>query len=77
MELYQQILNRQLGDSTVLSAETVLQIVELQCYQALQKIREILDDEALEDRECFDRIEKIVCLYEAMGSDGGSRHDFS
>ena len=77
MELYQQILNRQLGDSTVLSAETVLQIVELQCYQALQKIREILDDETLEDRECFDRIEKIVCLYEAMGSDGGSRHDFS
>ena len=77
MELYQAILKQQLGDSPALSEDTILRIVELQCYQALRKIREILDDDTLEDKECFDRIEEIVCLYEAMGSDGGSRHDFS
>ena len=77
MELYQAILKQQLGDSPALSEDTILRIVELQCYQALRKIREILDDDTLEDKECFDRIEEIVFLYEAMGRDGGSRHDFS
>ena len=77
MVLYQDILKQQLGDSPALSEDTILRIVEMQCYQALHQIREILDDDALEDKECFDRIERIVCLYEAMGSDGGSRHDFS
>ena len=31
---------------------------------------------SLDDAECFQRIEEIVCAYEAIGSDGGSRHDF-
>ena len=57
MELYQDILKQQLGDSPALSEDTILRIVELQCYQALQKTREILDDETLEDRECFDSVQ--------------------
>ena len=52
------------------------EIVEGRCYQTLQKIREILDDEALDDAECFKRIEKIVCALEEIGSNGGCRHDF-
>ena len=51
MELYQAILKQQLGDSPALSEDTILRIVELQCYQALRKIREILDDDTLEDKE--------------------------
>ena len=47
-----------------------------ECYQALREIRAYLDDETLDDKECFWRIERIVEILEAHGSDGGSRHDF-
>ena len=52
------------------------EILELQCYQTLRKIQEIVRDDALEDKECFERIERIVCAFEEIGSDGGVRHDF-
>lgn len=47
------------------------------CCQALHEIREVLDDDTLDDPACFHRIEKIVTIYENLGSNGGSRHDFS
>ena len=52
------------------------EIVELKCYQTLCKIQEIVRDDTLEDDECFDRIERIICEFEEVGSDGGVRHDF-
>lgn len=52
------------------------EIVEMECYKALQKIKAIIEDDSLEDTECFMKIEKIVCLFEQIGSNGGSRHDF-
>jgi len=52
------------------------EIVELQCYQTLCRIQKIVRDDTLEDPECFERIEQIICAFEAMGSDGGNRHDF-
>ena len=52
------------------------EIVELQCLKTLRRIKEILSDETLEDKECFEQIEEIVCAFEHIGSDGGSRHDF-
>lgn len=51
-------------------------IVEMKCYQALEEIRKVLDDETLDDPECFHKIEKIVCIFEEIGSNGGCRHDF-
>ena len=50
--------------------------VELRCYKALKEIKSILADDTLEDETCFERIEKIVCLFEEMGSTCGGRHDF-
>ena len=55
---------------------TVSEIIEGKCYRTLQKIREILDDHTLSDESCFVQIEEIVCAFEQLGSDGGSRHDF-
>ena len=55
---------------------TVAEIIEGKCYQTLQQIREILDDHTLSDESCFERIEQIICAFEQLGSDGGSRHDF-
>ena len=55
---------------------TVADVIEGQCYQALQKIKSIIDDDSLNDPECFHKIEEIVCTLEEIGSDGGCRHDF-
>ena len=52
------------------------EIVELQCYQILHRIREILRNDTLDDKECFERIERIICEFEAIGCDAGNRHDF-
>ena len=54
----------------------IQEIFELTCYQALQKIKEIIHNDSLEDAECFTKIEEIICLYESIGSNGGNRHDF-
>lgn len=51
-------------------------MMENRCWQALMEIRAVLDDETLEDPECFQRIEQIVRIYEELGPGGGIRHDF-
>ena len=54
----------------------VVEMMELQCYQTLRKIQEIVRDDSFDDPECFERIERIICEFESIGSDSGSRHDF-
>lgn len=77
MKLYQEILAQEFANSLSVALQDDLQkIVEMKCYQALEEIKKVLDDETLDDPECFHKIEKIVCIFEEMGSDGGSRHDF-
>ena len=51
-------------------------IIRDRCYRALCRIKEILEDETLEDPECFQKIEEIVCVLEELGADAGIRHDF-
>ena len=58
-----------------LSTDTV-RYLENRCFEVLGRIREILADDSLDDPECFQRIEKIVCELENIGVDCGSRHDF-
>lgn len=55
---------------------TAPDLLEASSYQALCQIREILCDDQLSDPECFEKIERIVCLFEHLGSDCGNRHDF-
>ena len=82
MELFQEILCHVFANEKVqvsfpeLTHTDVAQIVELECYKALHKIKTILEDDSLEDSECFRQIEEIVCVFEEFGSDGGRRHDF-
>ena len=56
--------------------EPFTQIVEGQCYQTLCKIKAIIEDDRLDDSECFQRIEEIIHAFEEIGSGGGIRHDF-
>ncbi len=81
MELYAEILAHYLCNENARITFPDLQInaeeiMQLQCYQVLQKIKAILHDDALEDAECFMRIEQIICALEDVGSNGGNRHDF-
>lgn len=81
MELYRDMLHRILEteDFEILlpkwkmSAE---EMMEMKCYQALKEIKRILEDDELEDAECFESIEKIISVFEALGSGIDERHDF-
>ncbi len=80
MELYQEMMihllakeNIQITFSKDLLLEEQLSSV---CYRALCEIKEILEDTALDDRDCFLKIERIVRVFEDIGSSCGSRHDF-
>ena len=52
------------------------EIVEMKSYAALCKIKSIIEDDTLDDPECFRKIEEIVATLEFLGSGGGVRHDF-
>lgn len=81
MELYKEILLKALGEKEItimLSGLTIkaAEIIEAESYKALQKIKAIIEDDNLDDEQCFMKIEAIICLLEDIGSDGGNRHDF-
>lgn len=81
MELYEEIMAKLMVETLMRYLEenewlTMPQLIEGECYQALQKIRDIIRNEDLDDRECFNRIEGIVSTLESIGSHGGIRHDF-
>lgn len=81
MELYKEILSHALtfGEVKVTfpgQNVDISQIVENACYKALQKIKAIIEDDSLEDSECFMKIEEIISTLEEVGSTGGNRHDF-
>ncbi|MCI5679418.1 MAG: hypothetical protein MR278_05495 [Bacteroidales bacterium] len=81
MKLFQDILKEILMEEEV---QVVFQnlkmspseLVEMRCYMALRKIKKILEDDTLDDKECFAKIEEIVHIFEVMGSDCGTRHEF-
>ncbi len=50
-------------------------IVESRAVAALSQIREILNDENLNDPDCFERIEAVVDAFYDAGI-GTSRHDW-
>ena len=81
MELYRDILCHLLQTEEFeiflpkwnVSAEELL---HTKCYQALQAIKQVLEDDSLNDRDCFERIERIICIFEELGSGIADRHDF-
>ena len=78
MEMIQKMLVQMLSRGEVvltLSPETA-DYLESKALETLGRIRAILADDGLDDPECFDRIERIVCELEQIGIDCGTRHDF-
>ena len=60
-------------DERRISEEAMQALLRERCVEALCAIRRALDADT---QECFRRIEEIVKIYEAIGADGGARHDF-
>ncbi len=78
MKLLKEIILKSLesGNVQISLSGDIERLVEMQCYRTLKKIKEIIEDDALDDKECFEKIELIIKEFEAIGSNGGSRHDF-
>ena len=76
MELFTSIFEHALRSGEIIPHFTALEgsvaeVINNKCYQALQKIRAILDDDEIDDPECFYRIEEIVYALEEIGSELG------
>lgn len=72
MELYRDMLCRILESEEFESLlpkwkMDVEKMMELKCCQALNEIKKILEGEALDDIDCFERIEKIISVFEKLG----------
>lgn len=78
MKLWQTILANitKEYEGEVIMTSDVEKLFEKECYKVLERIKEILEDSSLDDKECFDKIESIVCLFEETGNNCGVRHDF-
>ena len=83
MELYEEIILHALrNERAIISVSfpdmklNAQELVGAASYGALIGIQHILKDDTLNDEECFYKIEKIVRIFENMGSDCGNRHDF-
>lgn len=75
-ELFQCYLKKMYHDFCELEERDFEGVIDSVCFNALSKIKEIIRNDELSDRECFEKIEAIVCLFEEMGIDGANRHDF-
>ena len=55
--------------------EDLRQQVECEAVKLLEEIRDILDDDSMEDPECFEKIEAIVAAFHRRGL-STARHDW-
>lgn len=80
--MHMQVLQRMVadmlsrGEVTLSLSQETMDYVEKRCYVLLERIRQILADDTLDDPECSQRIELMVSLMESNGIDCGTRHDF-
>ena len=80
MELYKEILAHILAHEEICITFPNLHtdaaaIAEQRACRALQKIRDVMEDDRFDDTACFMKIEEIVALFDAYGGCEG-RHDW-
>lgn len=81
MELYKEILIHALKQESLLVTFSHPDIDEKEIvntirYQALLKIKAILENDSLSNADCFMQIEKIVEVFESFDLRISYRHDF-
>ena len=62
-------------DERKISEQAMQPLLRERCCQALCAIRRVLDEDT-PDETCSQKVEEIVRIFEAIGADGGARHDF-
>lgn len=55
--------------------EELVPVMESKALDIIAEIKAVLDNEALNDKECFQRIEDIITIFQANGIDT-TRHDW-
>lgn len=80
MELYEELLITllQKGHVQIVFPDGLdpKELIEGECYKALREVKAIICDKALDDGDCFAKIEEVVTLFEKKGIACGGRHDF-
>ena len=74
-QMERELLLETVYDERRLSEAELKALLKERSVRALGKSRRVLDEDTA-DEDCFSRIEAIVKAYEAIGADGGVRHDF-
>ena len=74
-QMERELLLETVYDERRLSEAELKVLLKDRSVRTLGKIRRILDKDTA-DEDCFSRIEAIVKVYEAIGADGGARHNF-
>ena len=79
MELWREVLISGLQNENnkldYINDKILKELIDIQSYSILLQIKLLLEDEKLEDEDCFIKIEKILCK---LGENGVfcDRHDF-
>ena len=81
MELYKELLTHILsqGEIKIIFPDLnidIANIVELEAYKVLNEIKEIIEDNTLDDPECFAKIDTIIHSFHKRDIDIGIRLDF-
>ena len=78
MRLWQTIISNIANECVeqIIKRLDIEKLFESECYILLERIKSILEDDELDDNDCFEKIERIVREFELTGSDCGARHDF-
>ena len=74
-QMERELLLETVYDERRLSDAELKSLLKERSVRTLGKIRRVLDEDTA-DEDCFSKIETIVKVYEAIGADGGARHDF-
>ena len=76
MQLYEEMLIQLLKEKELIQPFDPDVIIRDRAYDAMCRIKRVLENDMLTDDECFWKIEEIVRIFEEAGSDAGTRHDF-
>ena len=76
MEIYEQQLMDKARELSKEAAKIASEIVNLECYKIILEIKAVIEDDSLDDPECFEKIEEIITVFEKHGLGCDFRHDF-
>lgn len=74
-QMERELLLETVYDERRLSDAEIQTLLKERSVLALAEIHRVLDENT-PDETCFEKIERVVKVYEAIGADGGTRHDF-